>query len=68
MAEGEIMPIPWIVFRLGDKELASCTMKGSFMGEVQATAELLASEHGVDTSEILVTIEARPLHQKPETE
>jgi hypothetical protein len=45
----------WLTFSLPDgKELASYTVNGTFQGEMQATKELLAADHGVTPEEITV--------------
>lgn len=55
--------VPWIVFYHGEQELASCTLQGSFPGEVQATVELLAGERGLPEEAIRVVLEDRPLRR-----
>ncbi|MDD3029865.1 MAG: hypothetical protein PHS57_06270 [Alphaproteobacteria bacterium] len=43
----------WIVFTdKAGKELLSYTAKDTFPGEMEATKELLAYEHGINSSEI----------------
>ena len=49
----------WIVFYNGKKELASYTLRGTFPGELRETAELLAYEKGINSSDIKVKIETR---------
>jgi hypothetical protein len=49
----------WIVFYGGGKELAAYTEAETFPGERDATAELLAFEHGVQLEEITVKEEER---------
>lgn len=49
----------WKVFYINGKEVCAYTLYGSFAGEEQATKELLASENGVNISDIIVTIETR---------
>ena len=49
----------WKVFYYKDKELCSYTLYGSFVGEEQATKELLASENGININDIVVKIETR---------
>lgn len=44
----------WITFNIDGKEIAAITIKGTFPGEIKATAELLAYEKGVDPSKITV--------------
>lgn len=51
----------WAVFYLGDKELSSYTLRGTFPGEAGATAELLAYENGVPVEAIRVAYEWRQL-------
>lgn len=47
----------WIVFKLGDKVLCKYSIKGTFLGEMSATLELLAYEKDIDVSEIVITLE-----------
>lgn len=42
----------WIVFYIKGSEVFRMTVEGSFAGETQATAELLAYEHDVQVSEV----------------
>lgn len=50
----------WIVFYDSTgKELAAYTEKGTFAGERQATADLLAHEHGISADEIIIKEEDR---------
>lgn len=49
----------WLVFYLGDKELASYTLRGTFPGEAEETINLLAYENGVPTEAIRVAYEWR---------
>lgn len=53
------MKEPWAVFYLEDKELSSYTLRGTFPGEAEATAELLASENGVPVEAIRIVCEWR---------
>lgn len=46
----------WVVFVAHGKELCAYTVKGTFAGEAQATAELLAYENGLDVSEIKIKL------------
>lgn len=47
----------WIVFRLKGEVVQKVSVSGYMAGEVQATRELLAYEHGVDVAEITVDFE-----------
>lgn len=49
----------WLVFYNGKKELAAITLRGSFPGEVDATVELLAGQHGIQKEAIRVACEVR---------
>lgn len=49
----------WLVFYHGEEELASYTLRGTFPGEAEATAELLAYENNITKKAIRMTIEAR---------
>lgn len=51
----------WAVFRNKEtgRELAAYTIRGTFAGEAEATADLLAAEHGITREQITVTIENR---------
>ena len=50
----------WIsFFHPNGKELASYTVNGTFLGEMQATKELLAAENGIQPEEITVKLERR---------
>ncbi len=53
------MKEPWIVFYLQDKELCAITVRGSFPGEITATKEQLAAEHGCSKKEIHTEIIVR---------
>ena len=53
------MKEPWAVFYLWDKELAAYTLRGTFSGEAEATAELLAYENGVPVEAIRMVYERR---------
>ena len=52
----------WKVFynRITGKEYTSYTIRGTFEGEEEATAQQLADEHGIDRADILTRIETRP--------
>jgi len=47
------------VFYYGKQELGSCTLRGSFPGEVKATVELLAAENEIPPEAIRVAVETR---------
>lgn len=49
----------WLVFYNGKKELAAITLRGTFPGEVEATVDLLAGEHGIPKEAIHVVCEMR---------
>lgn len=49
----------WKVFYYEGKELCSYTLEGTFIGEEEATKELLASENEIDINDIKVLIEER---------
>ena len=51
----------WAVFRNKEtgQELAAYTIRGTFAGEAEATADLLAAENGLAPEQIIVTIENR---------
>jgi len=51
----------WAVFRDKEtgQELAAYTIRGTFAGEAEATADLLAAENGLAPEQIIVTIENR---------
>ena len=53
--------VDWVVFYHGKKELAAVTLHGLFPGEIRATKELLAHEHGLTTDVISVSLQERPL-------
>ena len=47
----------WIVFKIGDKVLCKYSIEGTFLGEMEATLELLAYENGIDVEEIEIKLE-----------
>lgn len=48
---------PWIHFYSPDgKELCAYTARGTFQGEMEATKEELAEEHGINPEEIIVKL------------
>lgn len=47
----------WIVFKLNGKVISKISVEGYEVGEIQATRELLAYEHGVDVSEVKAYLE-----------
>ena len=50
----------WIVFYDSTgKELAAYTVTGTFEGELEATKDLLAFEHGISPEEITIKEEER---------
>ena len=49
----------WLVFYHGDRELAAYTLRGTFPGEAEATAELLAQENDIPIDAIRVVCESR---------
>lgn len=49
----------WLVFYHGEEELAAYTLRGTFPGEAEATAELLAYENNITKEDIRMTIETR---------
>lgn len=49
----------WFVFYYGKQELGSCTLRGSFPGEIEATVELLAAENEIPPEAIRVAVEKR---------
>ncbi len=51
----------WLVFRddTTGRELCAYTIRGTFPGEAEATAELLAHENGLQVDQISATIESR---------
>lgn len=49
----------WKVFYYGEKELCAYTLRGTFVGEEEATKETLANENKIDINEIKVVIEER---------
>lgn len=51
------MNYKWIVFRIGNKVLCKYSIKGTFLGEMGATLELLACENGIDVDEIEIRLE-----------
>lgn len=53
--------VDWVVFYHGKRELAAVTLQGLFPGEIRATKELLAHEHGIAQDAISVSLQARPL-------
>lgn len=55
--------VQWVVFYHGKKELAAITLQGLFPGEIRATKELLAYEHGIPEQEISVSLQDRPLRR-----
>ncbi len=48
------MKQPWIEFIYNSKVIAAYTVEGTFPGELKATKELLAAEHGT-TPEAITT-------------
>ncbi len=56
--------VSWIVFYHGERELAAITLRGTFPGEIRATAELLAYECGIPADAIRVALEDRPLRAR----
>lgn len=52
------------------EEYASYTLRGTFQGEEDATAELIAAEHGIDRADIATRISPRPVgtHKEPTEE
>lgn len=53
--------VDWVVFYHGKKELAAVSLHGLFPGEIRATKELLAHEHGLTQDDISVSLQKRPL-------
>ena len=53
--------VDWVVFYHGKLELAAVTLQGLFPGEIRATKELLAHEHGITQDAISVSLQSRPL-------
>lgn len=53
--------VQWVVFYHGKQELAAVTLRGLFPGEIRATIELLAYEHGITQDSISVSLQDRPL-------
>lgn len=49
----------WITFTLNGKEICAYSYNGTFLGELDATKELLAAEHNVPKDEIEVKIVKR---------
>ncbi|MCD8308860.1 MAG: hypothetical protein LUD19_03315 [Clostridia bacterium] len=49
----------YVVFKHGDKELAAYTLFGTFAGEAEATAQLLAAERNIPRDEITISIQDR---------
>lgn len=49
----------YMVFYYNNKELCAYTLRGSFFGETEATAELLAYEHNINIQDIIIKIEER---------
>lgn len=47
----------WIVFRLNGRVLCKYSIKGTFLGEMEATLELLAYDNGVDPQDITIKLE-----------
>ena len=47
----------WVVFKASGEELCRITLAEVFEGEVKATKELLAEEHGIKPSDITTVIE-----------
>ena len=58
--------VPWVVFYHGKQELAAVTLQGMFPGEIRATIELLAYEHGILQDSISVSLQDRPLRSNVE--
>ena len=59
--QGEEVREPWKIFynRKTGKQYAAYTIRGTFSGEEDATAELLAAENHVDRADIVTRIERR---------
>ena len=53
------MKEPWVAFYHEGRELASYTLRGTFPGELEATAELLAAEKNIPAEAIRVAVEER---------
>lgn len=50
----------WLIFTdPAENELCAYTVSGTFEGEMQATKELLAAEHGVSLEDIAVRLEEK---------
>lgn len=49
----------WIVFYLGDKEIGSYTVRGTFAGELESTRRMLAAGYGVNEKDIVAKREKR---------
>ena len=49
----------YLVFYHGQKELLAYTVRGTFAGELDATKDLLAYEHGITKESIQVIKEIR---------
>ena len=55
----------WVTFHAPDgRELCAYTVQGSFSGEMQATKDLLAYEHGLKPEQISVSIETKNIKGK----
>ena len=54
----------WIVFFHEGRELLRLSLDGTFPGELQATAELLAYEHGIPAEAITARVIREP-RRKP---
>ena len=61
MRKPEATKKDWKVFREKEtgRELCAYTIRGTFPGEEEATAELLAFENGLKPDQIEITIERR---------
>ena len=59
--QGEDVREPWKIFynRKTGKQYSAYTIRGTFAGEEDATAELLAAENHVDRADITTRIERR---------
>lgn len=49
----------WFVFYHGDHELCAITAAEVFLGEIDATVEMLAGENGISKSSVRVALENR---------
>ena len=48
---------PWFVFLAPDgRELCSMTVAGTFDGELAATRELLAYQHGINADDVIIVL------------